>query len=455
MAQFVKTIEYIEQIQTAILNEEKDTVVTLIEDLHPADIAEIFDDLSIDEAKYVFLLLDDDLAADVLIELEESDLMRFIEVLPPQSIASKFIEKMDSDDAADIIGKMSEKQREAVLAKVQDREHLSDIVDLLKYAEDTAGGLMAKEMIIVKEHYTVLQCLQELARQAEEIDEIYYVYVVNESGILKGVLSLKDIILNRTSKSIEEIYEKDIVFVRTSTPDSEVANLMSKYDMITLPVVDNLGRLVGRITVDDVIDIAREEADKDYQMLSGLTEEVEFTDNLNRQVRARLPWLIIGLIGGVLGAAVIGVYEQELSINPTMAFFLPLIAAMGGNVGVQSSAIIVQGLANNTLGVRKISSRLIRELFGALIMGAVCSLLLFVFNYYSNNSQALTFAASTALFTVMVFASIFGTLIPLLLDKLKIDPALATGPFITTLNDIVGLFCYLYIGKLFFEYFAI
>ncbi len=455
MAQFVKTIEYIEQIQTAILNEEKDTIVALMQDLHPADIAEVFDDLNIDEAKYVFLLLDDDLAADVLTELEEDDLMRFIEVLPPESIASKFIEKMDSDDAADIIGKMSEKQGEAVLAKVKDREQLSDIVDLLKYPEDTAGGLMAKEMIVVKEHYTVLQCLQELAKQAEEIDEIYYVYVVDENNVLKGVLSLKDIILNRTSKSIEDIYEKDIVFVKTNTPDSEVANLMSKYDMITIPVVDNLGRLAGRITVDDVIDIAREEADKDYQMLSGLTEEVEFTDNLNRQVRARLPWLIIGLIGGVLGAAVIGIYEKELAINPTMAFFLPLIAAMGGNVGVQSSAIIVQGLANNTLGVKKISSRLIRELFGALIMGAVCSLLLFGFNYFSDNSQALTFAASTALFTVMVFASIFGTLIPLMLDRLKVDPALATGPFITTLNDIVGLFCYLYIGKLFFEYFAI
>lgn len=452
--QFVKTKKYIDQLQAAISNEDTKALTGLVQDLHPADIADIFNDLTIDEAKYVFLLLDDDLAADVLTELEEDDLMRFIEVLPPKSIAYKFIEKMDSDDAADVIGQMSDEQREAVLAKIDDRELLSDIVDLLNYEEDTAGGLMAKEMVIVKDHYTVLQCLQELTKQAENIDEIYYVYVVDNAGILKGVLSLKDMILNRTSKSVEEIYEKDVVYVNTGTPENEVANMMSKYDMIALPVVDSLGRLVGRITVDDVIDIAREEADRDYQMLSGLSEDVEFSDKLSRQVRARLPWLIIGLIGGILGAMVIGVYEVELSINPAMAFFLPLIAAMGGNVGVQSSAIIVQGLANNSLGVKKVSSRLLRELSGALIMGAVCSLLLFLFNYYYSDSQALTLAASTALFAVMVFASIFGTLIPLMLDRFKIDPALATGPFITTLNDIVGLFCYLYIGKVFFDYFA-
>ncbi len=441
--------------QTAISNEDKAAVVELVQDLHPADIAEVFDDLNIDEAKYVFLLLDDDIAADVLTELEDDDLLRFIEVLPPQSIADKFISKMDSDDAADVLRQMSNEQREAVLTKITDREFLTAIVDLLKYDEDTAGGLMAKEIVIVKDNFTVLQCLQELTRQAENVDEIHYVYVVNNAGVLKGVLSLKDIILNRTSKSIENIYEKDVISVKASMPDNEVANLMSKYDLIALPVVDNLGRLVGRITVDDVIDIAREEADKDYQMMSGLAEEVEFSDNLTRQVRARLPWLIIGLIGGILGAVVIGTYEEELAINPTMAFFLPLIAAMGGNVGVQSSAIIVQGLANNSLGVKKISSRLLRELSGAIIMGTVCSLLLFGFNYFNGNSQALTFAASTALLTVMVFASIFGTLIPLLLDKAKIDPALATGPFITTLNDIIGLFCYLYIGKLFFEYFMV
>ncbi len=339
--QFEKSVAYIEQLQEAIEHSDKQAVADLVQELHPADIADIFDDLSIQEAKFTFLQLDDDIAADVLTELEEDKLLRFIEVLPAQSIASKFIEKMDSDDAADVIGQMSNEQREAVLAQIRDREFLADIVDLLNYDEDTAGGLMAKEIVIVKEDYTVLECLRELSKQAEDLDEIYYIYVVNNAGVLKGVLSLKDMILNRTSKSIEDIYDRDVIFVNTSTPDNEVANMMSKYDMVALPVVDNLGRLVGRITVDDVIDIAREEADKDYQMMSGLTEDIEFTDNLTRQVRARLPWLIIGLLGGILGAMVISSYEDQLEIHPTMAFFLSLIAAMGGNVGVQSSAIIV------------------------------------------------------------------------------------------------------------------
>lgn len=451
--QFEKTKEYIEDLQAAILNENETLARELIAELHPADIADVFDDLSIEEAKFLFLLLDKEIAPEVLVELEEDDLMRFLEVLPPTTIASNFIEQMDSDDAADVIGQMSDIQREAVLGKIQDREHLADIVDLLTYAEDTAGGLMAKEMIVVKEDFTVLQCLQELTKQAEEVDEIYYVYVVNNFGVLKGVLSLKDMILNRTSKTITDIYEKDIIYVTTNTPDNEVAMIMSKYDMIAIPVIDSLGRLVGRITVDDVIDIGREEADRDYQMMSGLTEDVESSDSIFIQIRARLPWLIIGLVGGILDAIVIKGSEEELAVYPAMAFFLPLIAAMGGNVGVQSSAIIVQGLANNTLGVRSTGSRLLREISGSFIMGLVCSLLLFIFNHFFSDSQALTYAASTALFIVMIAASIFGTVIPLALNRFKIDPALATGPFITTLNDLVGLFCYLYIGKIFFSIF--
>lgn len=451
--QFVKTKEYIDQLQAAISDNDKVTILSLIEDLHPADIAEIFDDITIEEAKYIFLLLDDDLAADLLTEIEEEDLMRFLEVLPPQAIADKFIGRMDSDDAADVIGQMSNEQREAVLAKIEDRELLADIVDLLSYEDDTAGGLMAKEMVIVKEDDTVLECLRELTRQAEDIDEIYYIYVVNNSGVLKGVLTLKDLILNRTSKSIKEIYDPDVLYVYTKTPENDVANMMSKYDMVALPVVDTLGRLVGRITIDDVIDIAREEADRDYQMMSGLSEDVEFTDSLGHQVRARLPWLIIGLLGGLLSSVIISTYEGQLSLHPSMAFFLTLIAAMGGNVGVQSSAIIVQGLANNTLGVKSTLSRLLRDLSGAIIMGIICSGGLFLFNYLRGSSQALTYAASTALFVVMIFASIFGTIIPLALNRIKIDPALATGPFITTINDIIGLFCYLSIGKYYFDYF--
>lgn len=453
--QFVITKEYINELQTAISSEDKILAHELIKDLHPVDVDQVFDELNSDEAKFLFLLLDDEVAADVLTELEDDKLLRFLEVLPAKTIAQKFIAQMNSDDAADVIGQMSDEQREAVLSNIDDKELLGDIVDLLTYPEDSAGGIMAKEMVVVKENDTILNCLQQLAKEAENIDGIYYIYAVNDFGILKGVLSLKDLILNRTVERVSDIYETNVIYVKTSMEAKEVASTMSKYDLVVLPVVDSLGRLVGRITIDDAIDVAKEESDRDYQLLSGLTEDVEASDALPRQVRARLPWLVVGLLGGVLAAMVIGVYEEELAINPAMAFFLPLIAAMGGNVGVQSSAIIVQGLANNSLGVKRTSTRLLRELMGALIMGAVCSILLYIFNYFYSDSQALTFAASTSLLIVMIFASVFGTLIPLLLHRVKIDPALATGPFITTLNDIVGLFCYLYIGKMFFDYFSI
>lgn len=453
--QFVVTKEYITELQDAISAEDKVLAKELVKDLHPVDVELIFDELNLEDAKYLFLLLEEEVAADVLAELEDDDLLRFIEVLPAKTLAKQFIPQMNSDDAADVIGHMSDHQREAVLSYLEDKELLGDIVDLLTYPEDSAGGIMAKEMVVVKENDTIRQCLQQLAKEAEDIDGIYYLYAVNDFGILKGVLSLKDLILNKTTALVSDIYETDVVSVKTNMEAIEVAATMSKYDLVVLPVVDSLGRLVGRITIDDAMDVAKEESDRDYQMMSGLTEDVESSDGLPRQVRARLPWLIVGLMGGVLGAMVIGVYEEDLAINPTMAFFLPLIAAMGGNVGVQSSAIIVQSLANNTLGVKRTSSRLLRELLGALVMGVVCSLLLYIFNYFYSDSQALTFAASTSLLIVMVFASVFGTFIPLFLHRLKIDPALATGPFITTLNDIVGLFCYLYIGKLFFDYFSI
>lgn len=451
--QFVITKEYLNQLEAAVSSEDKVLARELIKDLHPVDIDQVFDELNSEETKFLFLLLDEDVAADVLTELEEDKLLDFLEILPAKTIAQKFISQMNSDDAADVIGQMSDRQREAVLSNIDNEEFLGDIVDLLTYPEDSAGGIMAKEMIIVNENDKILHCLQQLAKQAEDIDGIYYIYAVNDFGILKGVLSLKDLILNRTTEKVSNVYKSDVIYVKTSMEAKEVATMMNKYDLVVLPVVDSLGRLVGRITIDDAIDVAKEESDKDYQLLSGLTEDVESSDGLHRQVRARLPWLIVGLMGGIFAAIVLGIYEDELALNPAMAFFLPLIAAMGGNVGVQSSAIIVQGLANNTLGVKRTSTRLLRELLGTFIMGAVCSLLLYGFNYFYSDSQALTFAASTSLFVVMIFASVFGTLIPLFLHRVKIDPALATGPFITTLNDIIGLFCYLYIGKMFFDYF--
>jgi magnesium transporter len=451
--QFELTRKYIDDLKIVIEQKNEVEAIALMKELHPADIAEIYDELSIDEAKFLYLLLDGEAAADVLAELEEDDRDRFVRALPAEVVARKFIDNMDSDDAADLIGGLSDEKQEEILSHIEDIEQAGDIVDLLHYDEDTAGGLMAKELVIVNENWTVLTCLRELSRQAEDIDEIYYVYVVDDAGILKGTLSLKKMILSPTSAKIINIYQPDAMSVHTDEKDEEVAHIMEKYDLVALPVVDSIGRLMGRITIDDVVDVIREEAEKDYQMASGLTEDVEASDSVWLQTRARLPWLVIGLIGGIFAAMVISRYEDEIGVNPAMAIFIPLITAMAGNVGVQSSAIIVQGIASNSLGFESVFSRVMRELGGAIINGLTCSALLFVCNYFYSGEFTLTIAVSVALFAVIIFAAIAGTLIPLMLHKAKIDPALATGPFITTLNDIVGIFIYLAIGVSFFSSF--
>jgi magnesium transporter len=444
------TREYIDQLKQIIDEKNEAEAIRLMEELHAADIAEIYDELNTEEAKFLYLLLDGDTAANVLAELEDDDRDRFLKVLPVEVIAKQFIGGMNSDDAADVIGGLSEEQQERILSHIDDIEQAGDIVDLLYYDEDTAGGLMAKELVKVNENWTVLTCLRELSRQAEDIDEIYYVYVVDDDDLLKGTISLKKMILSSTSARISNIYLPDAMAVHTDTEDEDVARIMEKYDLVAIPVIDSIGRLVGRITIDDVVDVIRDEAEKDYQMASGLTEDVESNDSVWIQTRARLPWLLIGMFGGLISAFVISRHEGDLGINPAMAFFIPLITAMGGNVGVQSAAIIVQGLASNSLGFESTLSRLLRELTGAFVNGIICSGLVFLVNTFTGNSYDLTISVSVALFSVIIFASLFGTLIPLTLNKLKVDPALATGPFVTTLNDIVGLFIYLSIGAYFF-----
>ena len=422
--QFELTREYIDDLRILIdQNNEAETKIK-IEDLHAADIADILDELNTEEAKYIFLLLDDDTGADVLSEIEEDDRERFIKVLPIEVIAKKFIDHMDSDDAADLIGGLPDEKQEEILSQIEDVETAGDIVDLLHYDEDTAGGLMAKELVIVNENWTVLTCLRELSRQAEDIDEIYYVYVVDDDNKLIGTLSLKKMILSPTSAKIINIYEPDVMSVHTDESDEEVSLIMEKYDLVALPVVDSIGRLMGRITIDDVVDVIRDEAEKDYQMASGISEDIESNDSVWLQTRARLPWLLIGLVGGVFAAKVISIYETGLDDTPAMAFFIPLITAMAGNVGVQSSAIIVQGIASNSLGIESTFSRLMRELGGALINGLTCSSLLLLYNYFFSDSFALTISVSVALFAVIIFAAIAGTLIPLMLNRAKIDQLL-------------------------------
>ncbi len=435
--------KYIDDLKKIISDHDEDAAVMLMEELHAADIAEIYDELNVDEARFLYLLLDGDKAGDVLAELEDDDRELFMKSLPSDVIARKFIDYMDSDDAADVIADLPDDRQEEVLSHIDDLEQAGDIVDLLKYNEDTAGGLMAKELISVKESWDVEKCIAEIRKIADEIDEIYYVYVVNEDNILKGILSLKRLIIAGSKKKVKDISKEDIISVKVDVEEEEVVNIARKYDLVALPVIDSIGRLVGRITIDDIVDVMQEEAEKDYQMVSGITEDVEPSDKIWVLTRARIPWLLIGLVGGIFGAQVISSYEGALAEYASMAFFIPLIAAMGGNVGVQSSSIIVQALASNSAGFDSLFKRLLKELAVALLNAVILASLIFLFSYFFYDSMALTISVSGALVIVVVFASVFGTFVPLALNRFNIDPALATGPFITTVNDITGLFIYL------------
>lgn len=449
------TRDLIISLREVIELQEEKKALELIIDLHSADIAEVFEIMSMEEVIFLFLLLDPEVAADVTAELEEDDREKLLKALPSEVIAKQILDKMESDDAADVLGDMDEHRQEEVLSQMEDVEQAGDIVDLLNYEENTAGGLMAKEYIKVSENWTVDQCIKEIRRQVEEVEDVYFVYVVDEDEKLLGILSLKTLLISPSNRKAINLCEKDILSVKTDMPDEDVAKFMQKYDLVAVPVIDSIGRLLGRITIDDVVDVITGEAEKDYQLISGITEGVESDDRLWVQSRARLPWLVIGLLGGILGAMVIRGFEEELDRFTNLVWFLPLIAAMAGNVGVQSSSIVVQGLASKTLNIKGTGRRLLKELGVGLANGLILSALMLLFNIVMKNGDFLTFTVSFSLFAVVIFASIFGTLVPLILDRYKIDPALATGPFITTTNDIMGLLIYLYMAKLLFDVFPV
>lgn len=446
--QFELTKEYISELQECLNDNLGADLLNAVNQLHPADIADICDELETEEVVLLYQCLDPEIATDVLVELEEDVREKLLRNLSPKEIAENFIDNMDSDDAADIMAELSDEKKDEVISAITDIDLASDIVDLLLYPEDSAGGLMAKELIKVRINWTLIQCLREMRKQAEDIEDVYTIYVVDNQDKLIGTLSLKKLLLAPGGATVKDLYFEEIRSVKAYEKSDEIASIMEKYDLVVLPVVDELNRLIGRITIDDIVDVIKEEADKDYQMASGISESVDSTDSVKVLTRARLPWLLVGLLGGILGALVIGQYEDTLQIYPEMALFIPLIAAMGGNVGVQSSAIIVQGLANNSLGFDNLFQRLRKEFLVALLNGVVCSILIFAYTILYKDSNELAATVSVALVLVIIFAGLFGTFVPLMLDKYKIDPALATGPFITTMNDIVGLFIYFGIGHL-------
>lgn len=447
---FTLTKEFIELVRQKIVEQDSLWVKENVLELHYADIAEILDALSNEEAKYIYFLVDEDTQADILMELDEDVRDRFLASLTAKEIADQ-LENLDSDDAADILGELSDEQIHEVISQMEDDEAAEDIVDLLNYDENSAGGLMQKEFIQANMNWTVDRAIVELRRQAEDVEKVYNIYVVDDLNKLVGLLSLKRVLFASPKTVISEIYQsKNIISVKTSDSDEEVAKIMEKYDLVAIPVVDFQNKLVGRITLDDVVDIIKEEADKDFQLASGISERIESNYSIWRISRARLPWLLIGMVGGIFSAQVISQFESGISLVPSLAFFIPLITATGGNVGVQSSAIVVQSLAKGNDHFGSIIQKLLKEGLVGLLNGVLLSLLIYGIAFIFASST-LGFVVSISLLVVVIFAAIIGTLIPLLLHKNNIDPALATGPFITTLNDVLGLFIYFTVGMLLYQ----
>ena len=439
--------ELIQELEQLIQSKNDQQLEVLLNDMHHADIAEVFDELDFEEATYIFKVLDSDKTAEILLELEDDLRENILKRLSPKEIAEE-LDELETNDAADIIAELSQDIKAEVISELQDVEHAKDIVDLLRYDEDTAGGIMHKELVKVNENWNVLTCIKEMRIQAENISRVHSIYVVDDEDRLKGRLSLKDLLTTSSRTPINDVYIRKLNSVKVDTEDVEVARIMQKYDLEAIPVVDELGRLVGRITIDDIVDVIKDEADEDYQLAAGISQDVEADDSIFEHTKARLPWLVLALLGGFISVRVLGLFEGAMLEHGNLFFFTPLIAAMAGNVGVQSSAIIVQGLANNTLS-GSLFNRLIKEISLSLLNGVILATILFAGSHYLLNVEIIIGVIVTvALISVIIIASLIGTFIPLLLDKFGIDPALATGPFITTSNDICGILIYFSIAKM-------
>jgi magnesium transporter len=438
--------ELIQQLEQLIQNKDDNQLEVLLNDLHHADIAEILDELDFDEATYIFKVLDSEKTAEILLELEDDLRENILNRLSPKEIAEE-LDELETNDAADIIAELSKGRKEEVISELQDVEHAKDIVDLLRYDEHTAGGIMHKELVKVNENWNVLTCVKEMRIQAENISRVHSIYVVDDENRLKGRLSLKDLLTTSTKTPISEVYIRKLNWVQVDTEDVEVARIMQKYDLEAIPVIDELGRLVGRITIDDIVDVIKDEADKDYQLAAGITQDVEANDSVLELTKARLPWLLIGMVIEIVASFALKSNELAFQRYSTLIIFVPLLSATAGNIGVQASAIVVQGLANGTL--KEFSKQYFsKELTVAMISGTIISLFLLLYHSIMYQQYQVGLAISISIIVVILFAATLGTLVPLFLHKNKIDPAIATGPFITTTNDVFGIILYFGIARL-------
>jgi len=446
--QFEISKEFIDFIRSTVEEENVPELREQLSDLPAVDIDTILDELNTAEAKYILSLLDVELSAEIIVHLDEDIRVDFLKSFSTEEIAG-FIKLIDSDDAADILNEQDPLIKEDVIAHIDDEEKVGHILDLLRYEEDIAGGLMAKELIKANLDWNVKECIEEIRRQAEKVDKVYSVYVVDEQNILRGRVSIKKLLLASDVTLVSDLYDEDLQKVDAFAKDEDIARLMQRYDLVAVPVVNIQNKLIGRITIDDIIDVVTEQAEHDRQIMSGISLDVESDSKIWDGIKARIPWLLIGMGGGLLGARLIGMFESQLAIIPALAFFIPLITATGGNVGIQSSAIVVQDLAEQSAIRRKIFSTSLRSTFIGILNGIIIASLVFTAIYFLGDvSTNLALTVSFALFSVVVLASLMGTITPLVLDKFGINPAVASGPFITTINDLLGILVYFSVASL-------
>ena len=449
MEQFQLTDELIKKIADLILAKKNSNLKKLVNDIHFADMADIINLLNEEQGVYLIKLFDSEKTSEILTELDENVREKILKTLSVKEIAGE-IEELDSDDAADILAELSEERKEEVISEISDNNLADNLIELLSYKEDSAGGLMAKELVKANENWTVLKCLSEIKKQGENVTRVHSVYVVDDKDRLIGRLSLKDLITTPSKKKIKDIYIPKVDSVNVMENGEDVAKIMSKYDLEAIPVIDDQKHLLGRITIDDIVDFIKEEAEEDYLIAAGIQGDVEADDTILELTKARLPWLFLGLIGGLGSVFILEGFEEFMN-DPSykaLFFFTPLIAAMAGNVGVQSSAIIVQGLANDIVK-GSLLKRLMKELGLSLINGIILGLLTILFGILIDQPIELSLVISLSMLCVIVVADLIGTSIPIILEKRGIDPAIATGPFITTSNDIFGIFLFFYIAKIF------
>jgi len=442
---FQLTTDFLQKIEHLIAQRDGHALKELLSDIHFADIADILEDINSDQATYLIKLLESDITSEALMELDDDVREKILVRLSPKEIAEELSE-MDTDDAADVIGELDEEIQQKVINKIEDEELAADIVELVNYDEKSAGGLMAKELVKVKETLTMAGCIREMRRQAKGITRVHSIYVTDQQGKLKGRLSLKDLLTASEKAHISDVYIPQVDYVTVHTEGEEVARIMQKYDLEAIPVIDEEGVLVGRITIDDMVDFIKDEAEKDYQLAAGISQDVEADDSILLLTRARLPWLVLGLFGGLGAVFIMQDFEEALENYAVLFFYTPLIAAMAGNVGVQSSAIIVQGLANDIVK-GSLLNRFLKELGLSLINGVALGLLVILINGIIGKPFDVSLAIAISLLVVIIIAAIIGTFVPILLNKRGIDPAIATGPFITTSNDIFGILIFFYISK--------